>query len=75
MVICNVMFFGILLPNKASTIKQSQFRTKIKGTFGTRLHILIELQNKVLIYRARKNLCMKFTYWYKGQLIQYHGSI
>ena len=52
MVTYTVVFFGRLIPKKASRIIQYQFRTKIKSAFATRMHILIELQNSVLIYRA-----------------------
>ena len=50
MVTYTVVFFGRLLPRKASRI--TIFRTKIKSAFATGLHILIELKNSALIYRA-----------------------
>ena len=46
------MLFVRLLPNKGSRITQSQFKAKRKCIFATWLHILIEQQNMVLIYRA-----------------------
>ena len=44
--------FWKITSKKASRIIQYQFRTKIKSAFATWMHILIELQNSVLIYRA-----------------------
>ena len=66
MVTCNIMFFGRLLPNEASRITQSQFRTKIKITFATWLHISIELQNRVLIYRVGRTATLNLPTGTKG---------